>query len=204
MSEMREYQQKLLKSERKIVMCNWDRGSGKTHSIIQKMLQECGNWVFITRTCYSKQALIRDELIKFLKSKNIDYYITVKNNEIVLIIVNDKAIHIYFESSNTFRNGIRYDYVVFDDDKVDLDVIREVKANRGLKQIIITTTMDDFEYISDERINVFNIDKDEWINQQIKELMIEFSNIRKDERTTITREKILEMIKQLENMKNTD
>lgn len=200
MREMREYQQKLLKSESKVVMCNWDRGKGKTYSIIQKILQESGNWVFITKTCHSKQAMIYDELAKVLKDIGLGYVLRTNNNKIELIIVDNKAINIYFENSNTFRNGIRYDYIVFDDEKIDLEIIREVKFNKGFKQVIITTTTDDFQYISD-RAEPININKAEWIDKQIKELMIEFSKIRKDERTTITREKILEMIRKLEDLR---
>ena len=151
MSEMREYQQRLLKSESKVVLCNWERGNGKTHSIIQKILQEGGDWVFITQTCYSKQNIIYDELSKTLRGRNLSYSLKINNNKIELIIVSDKTIHIYFENPNTFRCSIRYDYVVFDDDKIDLEVIREIKINRGFKQVIITTTMDDFEYISNKQ-----------------------------------------------------
>lgn len=200
MREMREYQQKLLKSESKVVMCNWDRGKGKTYSIIQKILLEGGNWVFITKTCHSKQAIIYDELAKSLKDIGLGYDLRANNNKIELRIVDGKAINIYFENSNTFRNGIRYDYIVFDDEKIDLEIIREVKFNKGFKQVIITTTTDDFQYISD-KAELINIDKAEWIDQQIKELMIEFSKIKKDERTTITREKILEMIRKLEDLR---
>lgn len=201
MSEMREYQQRLLRSESKIVMCNWKRGNGKTYSIIQKILQEGGDWVFITQNCYSKQNIIYDELSKNLRGRNLSYSLKINSNKIELIIVNGKTINIYFENPNTFRCSIRYDYVVFDDDKIDLEVIREAKTIRGLKQIVITTTMSDFEYISDDNKIEENINKHEWIEQQIKELMMEFSKIRKDERTTITREKILGMIRQLEDMR---
>ena len=201
MSEMREYQQRLLKSESKVVLCNWERGNGKTYSIISKILQEGGDWVFITQTYYSKQNIIYGELSKILRGRNLSYSLKINNNKIELIIVNDKTINIYFESSYAFRNRIRYDYVVFDDEKIDLDLIREIKTNRDFKQVIITTTMDDFEYISDKQ-EVVELNRKEWINQQIKELMMEFSKIRKDERTTMTREKILGMIRQLEDMKS--
>lgn len=199
MSEMREYQQKLLNSDKKIVMCNWERGNGKTHAIMQKILQSEGNWVFITNTVHSKQNLMYDKISQALKSYGKGFVLETRGNMIALTFVCEKKIHIYFENANTFRYGIKYDYVVFDDEIVDIEVIRQAKTIRGLKQIIIATTDEDFEYIDDG--NNLTIDKENWIEQQIKELMIEFSNISKNERTTMTREKILGMIKQLESMR---
>ena len=202
---MREYQQELLKSESKIVMCNWERGSGKTYSVIQKILREGGDWVFITPCCHNKQRLIYNELHECLKGEKLAYHIKTDNNRIELTLLKDKDVHIYFETPDNFRFSIKYDFIVFDDCEHILDndirvIIKEAKTIRGLKQIIITTTMDYFEYISDKE-EVIDVDKTEWIEQQIKELMIEFSKIRKDERTTMTREKILGMIRQLENLR---
>ena len=37
MSELRDYQKRMLKSKKKIVICNWKRGSGKTTAANRKI-----------------------------------------------------------------------------------------------------------------------------------------------------------------------
>jgi hypothetical protein len=60
-------------------------------------------------------------------------------------------------------------------------------------------TNDNMEYIDSRKYkNEFSIK--EFYNTQIKELMIEYSEIHKDKTTTLTRENILKQIKVLQDM----
>lgn len=212
MSEMREYQQKMLKSKSKIVMCNWNRGKGKTYSIIQKMLQKGGSWVFITPTCTRKCDVIHKELEMYFREENICYReFKVFNNRIEIhfnkeFYIKDgvRDLYILFENADNFRISLKVDYVVIDDYELNSRdeirrVISEAKTIRGLEQIIITTSIDDFEYIDDKEI--INIDKSKWIDSEINKLMNEFSNIPKEENTTKRRDIILNMIERLESMR---
>ena len=212
MSEMREYQQKLIKSKCKIVLCNWNRGKGKTYSIIQKMLQKGGSWVFITPICTGKCDVIHKELEMYFREENICYReFKVSNNRIEIhfnkeFYLRDKVkdLYILFENADKFRFSPKVDYVVIDDYELNSRdeirrVISEAKTIRGLEQIIITTSIDDFEYIDDKEI--INIDKSKWIDSEINKLMNEFSNIPKEENTTKRRDIILNMIERLESMR---
>lgn len=212
MSEMREYQQKLIKSKCKIVLCNWNRGKGKTYSIIQKMLQKGGSWVFITPICTRKCDVIHKELEMYFREENICYReFKVFNNRIEIHFNKEfylkygvKDLYILFENADKFRISPKVDYVVIDDYELNSRdeirrVISEAKTIRGLEQIIITTSIDDFEYIDDKEI--INIDKSKWIDDEINKLMVEFSNIPKEENTTKRRDIILNMIERLEHMK---
>nr|DAJ80648.1 MAG TPA: terminase [Caudoviricetes sp.] len=209
---MREYQQKLIKSKCKIVLCNWNRGKGKTYSIIQKMLQKGGSWVFITPICTRKCDVIHKELEMYFREENICYReFKVSNNRIEIHFNKEfylrdgvKDLYILFENADKFRFSPKVDYVVIDDYELNSrdeirKVISEAKTIRGLEQIIITTSIDDFEYIDDKEI--INIDKSKWIDSEINKLMNEFSNIPKEENTTKRRDIILNMIERLESMR---
>lgn len=213
MSEMREYQQKMLKSKSKIVMCNWNRGKGKTYSIIQKMLQKGGSWVFITPTCKRKCDVIHKELEMYFREENIYYReFNVFSNKIEIHFNKDfyikdgvKDLYILFENADKFRISPKVDYVVIDDYEFNSSdeirrVISEAKTIRGLEQIIITTSIDDFEYIDDKE-DIVEINEQEWNDNQIKELMQEFASIPKADNTTKRREVILGMIDKLSCMR---
>lgn len=213
MSEMREYQQKLIKSKCKIVLCNWNRGKGKTYSIIQKMLQKGGSWVFITPICTRKCDVIHKELEMYFREENICYReFKVSNNRIEIHFNKEfylrdgvKDLYILFENADKFRFSPKVDYVVIDDYELNSRdeirrVISEAKTIRGLEQIIITTSIDDFEYISDKE-DIIEINEQEWIDNQIRELMKEFANIPKADNTTKRREVILGMIDKLSCMR---
>lgn len=213
MSEMREYQQKMLKSKSKIVMCNWNRGKGKTYSIIQKMLQKGGSWVFITPTCTRKCDVIHKELEMYFREENICYReFKVFNNRIEIhfnkeFYIKDgvRDLYILFENADNFRISLKVDYVVIDDYELNSRdeirrVISEAKTIRGLEQIIITTSIDNFEYIDDKE-NKIEINEQEWIDNQIRELMKEFASIPKADNTTKRREVVLDMINRLNHMR---
>ncbi len=181
----REYQQKLIESKSKIVFCNWDRGKGKTYSIIQKMLKEGGGWTFISSLSNTKQRIIQRELEDWkIANPKIIRDFKCRNERIEIYFNREyevKPLFISFERHENFRISPRIDYIVFDDDEIDLSIIKEAITIRGLKQIIIATTMrESFEYISDKEDKI-EIDEQEWVKQQIKELMQEFANIPKAE-----------------------
>ena len=49
MSEMRVYQDKMLNSKKEIVVCNWERGEGKTYSVFRKIIEnKNGKYLYIS------------------------------------------------------------------------------------------------------------------------------------------------------------
>lgn len=92
--------------------------------------------------------------------------------------------------------GIKVDYVLCDEYIPSSDEL-SMFYNNGAKQVYVLGTFD-IDYISDNDINV---DKNTWINEEINKLMVEFSNIPKEENTTKRRDIILNMIERLEHMR---
>lgn len=205
MSE-REYQQKLIESRSKIVFCNWNRGKGKTYSIIQKMLKEGGGWIFISSHPHVQCKIISEQLENYRRISNpkIVRESKVKTGSIEIYFNREyqvSPLFISFETYENFRISPRIDYIVFDDAEINLSIIKEAITIRGLKQIIIATTLgESFEYISDKE-NEIEINEQEWIDNQIRELMKEFASIPKADNTTKRREVVLDMINRLNHMR---
>lgn len=200
----RNYQQKLIKSESKVVFCNWDRATGKTYSIAKKVLEKHGNWVFISNTPSNKTKIIQEKINELLKGE-LDYYREVHDFDFIcsqnsIDIKYDgnymKPISIKVVEPKNFRPSPTIDYVVFDDE-FDYDAFREAKTIKGLNQIIIVSS-EEIEYISDKEDF---INEDEWIDKEINKLMKEFSDIDNAENTTKRREIVLNMIERLVRMK---
>lgn len=200
----RNYQQKLIKSESKVVFCNWDRATGKTYSIVKKILERHGNWVFISNTPSNKTRIIKEKIDELFKGE-LDYYQEVNDFD---FICTQNSIDIKFDGNymkpisikvvepKNFRPSPTIDYVVFDDE-FDYDTFRETKSIRELNQIIITSS-EEIEFISDKE-DIVN--EDEWIDKEINKLMKEFSDIDNAENTTKRREIVLSMIERLGRMK---
>lgn len=201
---MREknYQQKLIKSESKVVFCNWDRGAGKTYSIAKKILEKYGNWVFVSSAPSNKTRIIKETMEEIFRNDDTYEFIsdfTCSQNSIHMTFyryLSRNPISIKVVEPKNFIPSLTIDYVVFDDE-FDYDVFREAKTIRGLNQIIITSS-EEIEYISDKE-DIVN--EDEWIDREINKLMKEFSDISSAENTTKRREIILSMIERLGKMK---
>jgi hypothetical protein len=226
MSEMREYQQKMLNSKSEIVFCNWERGKGKTEAIFEKMiyniLKARGNLLYVSQTVCSNN-IFRNKMESFMKEikqgkvkdNKFPYLCNIMNEYIEDIDTNKNNTHIKLKKDNEYTNiiystiddilkgsirGCKLNIVFFDECIPTSDMIKNLKE-LGVKQIIIMTTLfednNEVEFITDYE----SFDKSGFYDKQIEELMIEFEKIPKTEKTTITREKILDMIEKLQRMK---
>ena len=202
MREKRDYQVKALYSPKQIVVCNWDRGKGKTYTLVEKIRKEF-KWtnkdmdvLYIVQgnvDTYSKL------VFQYLKEDiyNVEYEI---NNFISKIVMKDKdkILTIYFiniDNLYAIKGSSKKDYIMFDDcypSKNQLDIVEPLLKKKS-SQIYITLTADNVEYIDDDR----DFNEKEEIKQQIKELYLEFRNVEKSDKTTIRREKILQQIQVL-------
>lgn len=211
MSE-REYQQKMLNSESKIVLCDWDRGKGKSYTSFQHAIKNGGCYLVVSLNnnlinMYSKS------LIEEYKEEYGDIFrdVNITKNYIKIIfnrsgsIKGFKNVEIIFSDVEESHRKL-FDYVIFDERIPALEEIRHLNKMKSLKQIFIMTTLNEdrnckyFEFITDkdEPINMSN---EEWIENEIKKLMNEFSKIPNSENTTKTRMIILEMIEKFKNMR---
>lgn len=201
MSEKRVYQEKMLNSKKEIVICNWERGQGKTHSIFTKIVRHgVGKYIYISSF---EPVMLKNEIKEYVR--NLSNYIkTSKFSKDEIIIeftnsdfINGGFIEIYFlKPSADFRGKRNMDIAFFDECYPDKLYIDGVLKPMGVKQIYTMFTNDSIEYIDSRN----SVKVENFYSNQIEELMIEYSNIPKNEKTTITREKILQQIKILQDM----
>lgn len=200
MSEMREYQQKMLESKGKgMVLCDWDRGKGKTYSIANfiarkinfnrpsKILVVGGNY-------YCRY--IQEELKRII---NDEFDIVYSGIETITVIgFKDGKKHILADitvtSSVEKSRGMKLDYILCDEYMPSSNELN-MFYNSGAKKVYILGTFG-IDYISDKEKNPI-----EWIDDEINKLMYEFSSIPKEENTTKRREIVLSMIMKLKSMR---
>ena len=199
MSELRDYQKRMLKSKKKIVICNWKRGSGKTTAVNRK----------IQELSYKYNDSVH---ILFIGSninniaKNVEYLNYNKSLD-------------YGTFSNSVR-GCRFDYIIIDgndyvNNSIIINNIYKAMVHAYVKQIFVMQSDENnvIDYISDDDNlnNYYDIKRDmikALVNNSvdnfkelaIKRLLIEFSKIDGTEKNTLTREKIIDIILKLKEI----
>lgn len=204
MSEKRVYQEKMLNSKKEIVFCNWERQKGKSYSIFNKILQNRnGKYLYISP--YEPIAL-QEHVRRYIdKNKQIilDYKIS-RDSVIIKFAQRDYEdcnknviLEIFCIKPNIEFKGQRAIKMAFCDEcYLDKKYIDSILKPMGVKQIYFMLTNDDIEYIDSRNSSKV----ENFYEKQIEELMIEYSNISKNEKTTLTRENILKQIKVLQDM----
>ena len=194
MSEKRVYQDKMLNSEKEIVICNWERGDGKTYSILNKIMSNGGGkYLYISpfNNSLGLQHCVK-EANYYVKSCNIS------RDKITITDIEDEVIEIFCINPNTQFRGQRNIKMAFCDEcYIDKTYIDTILKPMDVKQVYMMFTDDNMEYIDSRNSSKV----ENFYDKQIEELMIEYSNIVKNEKTTLTRENILKQIKVLQDMK---
>ena len=199
MSELRDYQKRMLKSKKKIVICNWKRGSGKTTAVnrkIQELSYKYNDSVHILFIGLNVNNI----------AKNVEYLNYNKSLD-------------YETFSNSVR-GCRFDYIIIDgndyvNNSIIINNIYKAMINMHVKQIFIMQSDENnvIDYISDDdNLNndydikrdmmkaLVNNSVDNFKELAIKKLLIEFSKIEGTEKNTLTREKIIDMVLKLKEI----
>lgn len=211
---MREYQEKILKSQNRVVFGNLKRGSGKSYTIarairndicdsdtdgdIVVVLQPSGSFSENIIAGYIKD-FTRNEVLRWRSCKFKKDEITIINRNGILTRISfvkysDDFIHVTKE--------LKAKKVYFDDCIPNKNEIKDITLINSIKKVIVLFTYienEEIEYIDDVKIA---IDDKEWTLKEIRELMGEYSSIIKCENTTIRREKVLIQIEMLNNLKN--
>jgi hypothetical protein len=198
---MKEYQEKMLSSNKKIIMCNWERGDGKTYSIVEKLKQLKGKALIVSN--YGN--VIMDKLQEYCKNEELTNIF--KPTYVKIIDKDDITLETIFCKPCDIRNdlewvrGQKFSYVFFDEYMPSSHEIKRLHQMLWIKQIYIIFTDNDMEYIDSrnyknktktyvEHRKEFNT----WAMTQVESLMKEYSEVPKNSNTTMTREKILSMI----------
>lgn len=199
MSEKRVYQEKMLNSKKEIVVCNWERGEGKTYSIFKNILRcSDGKCLYISNNNTGIRKYLKDH-IEQRKIRSLGFKKITDTESRTTIIENENygidILYSRLDSLNEYRGIKDIMYVFFDEyfpNSNELSIIKSM----GVKQIFIMVTNGNVEYIDSRRL----IQIDNFYNKQIEELMIEYAEIDKNKNTTMTRENILKQIKILQDM----
>lgn len=203
---MREYQQKMLKSKSKIVLCNWNRGKGKTYSIADFINEKINfnkhiSILVVGNSKHKTSVILQEKLEKVVDCSKCE----VRGVGFEKIIISGiegnmryNLVNITITSDIENSRGIKVDYVLCDEYIPSSDEL-SIFYNSGAKQVYVLGTFN-IDYISDKKDGEKFSEKD-WINNQIKELMEEFANIPKADNTTKRREVVLDMINRLNHMR---
>lgn len=205
MSEKRIYQDKMLNSKKEIVVCNWERGDGKTYSIVSKILQN-GNGKYLYVSAFEPIALQEciEEYIDINKERILNCKISRDKITIEFARRNPEdfnknvIIEIFCIKPNTQFKGQRNIKSAFCDEcYLDKQYIDGILKPMDVKQIYFMLTNDNIEYIDSRN----STKVENFYDKQIEELMIEYAETDKNRNTTLTRENILNQIKVLQDMK---
>jgi hypothetical protein len=204
----KKYKQDLLKSNKKVVFCKWSRVSGKTSSAIKLMINgDEGQYSYFTNNIsYAMEEIRnikRDELkghCNLMDKTNVKIMtprgtvIENKNGKIDIDFYSNRDI-----TGDGLRGSKNLGVCIFDEyvpSSKEVDLLYQC----GAKRIIVLTTIEDFEYISDKNNGEYDIEN--FINEQIIELAKEYSEIPKYQSTTMTRERVLSQIKDFCELKD--
>lgn len=210
MSEKRVYQDKMLSSEKEIVVCNWERGEGKTYSIFKKIMEsKNGKYLYIS----SFEARTLQDYFKeytHKESDSIKLYKSSRNKDYIEFNNGDRIEVFYIKPDTQFRGARNIKIAFFDECYLNKEYIDSVLKPMEVKQVYCMITNDSIEYIGSRKENELwewlelssnpkNLNT--FIDASIMKLINEFSNIPQTEKTTMTRNSILDMIGKLQALK---
>ncbi len=210
--KLNEYQEKLMKSDKNVIICDWDRATGKTWGVFNYINKKCINEplkiLYLSHFPLIgfgefKEFLMRNNLqkdINRMKGSKIDGKSIYKNTS-VIHFKNIKNINTEY-----FRGMSCFDYIVLDDmsDVYYLFNIKDLVTNKT--KIIITLTSSDNSNIDvlsyENNLNDSeNIEINSFKETAINKLMREFLSMDFTEKTSMTRERLLGMIKTIRELK---
>lgn len=195
---MKKWQEKMLNSKNRIVVCNCNRGSGKTLSIFGRIISEgTGNFIYFNNNSFDR--------IKFLFKEHAEYEeslmkITITLNKIICEYKDGGIIEVsLYKPYNANIGGLKNIKMAFFDDCIPTENFLNNDSRQMLiKQIYIFITNKDLEFIDDEEVGIKS--ENDFINYNIAKLQYEFNNI-EGENSIKKRNDILDMIIKLESMR---
>lgn len=205
MREEREYQKRMIDSKSKITICNWERGDGKTESIVYDIL---GKEVSLRPSNYYIVVNNRNQIdyVHKIFNADIDYEkfqiervsTNFDNNKYgIKYQKSDVDIKINVVSINELQYEIRginnIECIYFDECIPSIDDIKLINRYENCKVYIMMTK--DINYIEHKK-NEEKFDK----NKEINKLIDEYINIPKRSNTTLYRESILKQIKEFKEI----
>lgn len=199
----RSYQKKMLDSESRVVLCNWKRGSVKTQSILNKIINEkTGEFAYISRYSFEGIKLLFKE---YSKDEENLFKIIIVSNKIVCEYKNGDKIEVllYHPQNEEVKELKGINMVFFDDCFPTIDFLNRGLKPMGIEQIFVMISDMSLELI-DDKFEDNNSNYDDFIDYSIAKLKVEFDNLQGDVMKVKERSCILDMIAKLESMKKID
>jgi hypothetical protein len=214
MSEKRVYQEKMLNSEKEIVICNWERQEGKTYSIFRKIMKnKNGKYLYISpfnpialKDCFKEYTYNEKDNIKLYKSLRDKDFIEFNNGNKIEVF--------YIKPNTQFRGCRNIEIAFFDECYINKEYIDSILKPMDVKQVYCMITNGNIEYIDSRQIKTeqekmkecYRIaSKDQLMNNfidaSIVKLINEFSLVPQNEKTTLTRNSLLDMIMKLQTLR---
>ncbi|XZH34210.1 hypothetical protein ACSW8L_15935 (plasmid) [Clostridium perfringens] len=203
------WKEELLNAKEEVVYVKYKRGEGATYTVIEKILNTdkdlcvlyLGNY-YIVEDILSKLYRNKDKRIESLLC-------SIENREIIVNLINNKWLKIVctrLENANeSFKRGLKFHIGIADNSDFSMPKI----LNRCKQKIIIMSDEDttSFRIINSDKVKE-KLNKDEnqelsltqRINNYRKKLFTELENIPMNDKTTMTRERIIGMIKSLDHI----
>lgn len=203
------WKEELLNAKEEVVYVKYKRGEGATYTVIEKLLNTdkdlcvlyLGNY-YIVEDILSKLYRNKDKRIESLLC-------SIENREIIVNLINNKWLKIVCtrleNADENFKRGLRFHIGIADNSDFSMPKI----LNRCKQKIIIMSDegTTSFRIINSDKVKE-KLNKDEnqelsltqRINNYRKKLFTELENIPMNDKTTMTRERIIGMIKSLDHI----
>jgi hypothetical protein len=150
------------------------------------------------------QDCIKEYVSELSQDQKDEIKLVTDSRDLIKIEYKDgNRIEVYYINSNNKDRTIgrrNIDMAFCDECYPNKEYIDSILKPMDIKQVYIMITNDNIEYIDSRKSKEFNYQ--EFFKQQIIELMIEYSKIVKNEKTTMTRENILKQIKILDDLRS--
>lgn len=203
------WKEELLNAKEDLIYVKYKRGEGATYTVIEKLLNTnkdlcvlyLGNY-YIVEDILSKLYRNKDKRIESLLC-------SIENREIIVNLINNKWLKIVCtrleNADENFKRGLRFHIGIADNSDFSMPKI----LNRCKQKIIIMSDegTTSFRMINSDKVKE-KLNKDEnqelsltqRINNYRKKLFTELENIPMNDKTTMTRERIIGMIKSLDHI----
>lgn len=196
---MENWKKELINAKEKLIYVNYKRGEGATTTILDKILRSDKDIKVLYIGCLDKQII--EEYLKYTFYK---YDIIYKNHYIKITKPNNTIIELTYKSniSEELNRGIHYDICISD---CVYTIVPEIMCNICEQIIMIMPDSDNLKIINSNKIlseqkSKLSIEKQ--IELQKIKLLKELDELPCQQSTTITREKLINMLSMLDCIGN--
>lgn len=199
------WKEELINAKEEVIYVKHKRGEGVTATVIEKLLNTDKD---ISVLYVGNYVVVEDILLKIWHSKDkriFNLETNYRTREIIVNLTNNKWIKIICtrveEADENFKRGINFHIGV--SDNLDFSMPQIIKRCRQKIIILPDTDLTSFRLINSDKIKEENkeLTLDKRIENYKKELFNELEGMPMNDKTTMTRERIISMIRSLDQIR---